>query len=55
MIKYVNICTKETISNCVEKYTRDIEYFSNKCYNNYCIFNNETNIIHCDDIYTIPR
>jgi len=50
MIEYnINICT------CIEKCTKDIEWFSNKCYNNYCIFNNETNIIHCDDIYTFPR
>ena len=25
--------------------------FTNKCYNNKCIFNNETPIVHCDDIY----
>jgi len=27
---------------------------SNKCYNNYCLFNNETLIIHCDNIYIKP-
>jgi len=51
----VDICTKETLGNCITKCTKDIECFSNKCYKNYCIFNNETNIVHCDDIYIIPN
>jgi len=38
IIKYnVNICAKKTIGNCIANYTKDIECFSNKCYNNYCI------------------
>jgi len=56
----VDICTKETLGNCITKCTKDIECFSNKCYKNYCIFNNETklhttSIVHCDDIYITPN
>jgi len=33
------------------KCTTDSECLSNKCSNNYCVFNEETPIIHCDNIY----
>jgi len=56
MIEFnANICAKETIGNCITNCTKNIECFSNKYYNNYCIFNNETNIVHCDDIYKTPK
>jgi len=32
----------------------DIECLSNKCLDNHCVFNEETPIIHCDDIYKPP-
>jgi len=28
----------------------DSECLSNKCYKNHCMYNNETPIVHCDDI-----
>jgi len=35
--------------------SNDSDCLSNKCFNNYCIFNNETPIVHCDSIYTGNR
>jgi len=41
----LNKCTIRKLCN------NDKECLFNKCYNNICIFNNETQIVHCDDIY----
>jgi len=30
----------------------DSECLSNKCYKNHCMYNNETPIVHCDNIYS---
>eukprot|EP00833_Pecoramyces_ruminatium_P014520 jgi/Orpsp1_1/1188552/evm.model.d7180000065679.1 len=35
--------------------TADSQCLSNKCIDNYCVFNDETPIVHCDDIYTGKR
>jgi len=35
--------------------SNDSDCLSNKCYNNYCIFNEKNPIVHCDDIYTGNR
>jgi len=32
----------------------NLECLSNKCIDNHCVFNEETPIVHCDDIYTPP-
>jgi len=40
--------------NDVTSCNNDKECLSNKCYKNICMFNNETQIIHCDNIYTKP-
>jgi len=34
------------------EYNNDLECLSNKCYKNNCMFNDETPIVHCDDIYS---
>jgi len=36
------------------KCTFDSECLSNKCFNNHCVFNEETPIVHCDNIYSGP-
>ncbi|ORX81614.1 hypothetical protein BCR32DRAFT_279613 [Anaeromyces robustus] len=57
LIKYItNTCRYEEIktNNCNSNIlcNNDFECLSNKCFNNYCVFNDETPIIHCDDIYS---
>jgi len=58
LIKYISeTCSYNVIEsdNC---YTinckNDNDCLYNKCYKNHCMFNNETDIIHCDDIYIKP-
>ncbi|OUM61582.1 hypothetical protein PIROE2DRAFT_12362 [Piromyces sp. E2] len=43
-----NICSSE------ERCTTDSQCLSNKCFRNYCVFNDATPIVHCDDIYSSP-
>ena len=43
----LNKCTIKNFCN------NDKECLSNKCYNNICIFNNETQIVHYYNIYII--
>jgi len=35
--------------------SNDSDCLSNKCFNNYCIFNEKNPIVNCDDIYTGNR
>jgi len=51
-IKYIiDACRIDNIDYCKTNCTTNIECLSNKCYNNKCIFNDETPIVYCDDIY----
>jgi len=55
--KYItHTCTYDDIKikkcNVLKNCTIDSECLSNKCFDNRCVFNNETSIIHCDAIYT---
>jgi len=58
LIKYISdTCAYKHIQSkkCYTvKCNKDIECLSNKCYKNHCMFNNETEIIHCNDIYIKP-
>ncbi|KAL6612695.1 hypothetical protein U3516DRAFT_548880 [Neocallimastix sp. 'constans'] len=50
----VDTCTYDNIklNNCFsKKCTTDIQCLSNKCIDEHCAFNEETPIVHCDDIY----
>ncbi|ORX41832.1 hypothetical protein BCR36DRAFT_587695 [Piromyces finnis] len=55
VIKYiVDTCSSEEIINgrCFsEKCISDAHCLSNKCIDSHCAFNEETPIVHCDDIY----
>jgi len=43
------ICYRNT---CISyKFNNDSECLYNKCFNNYCIFNDKAPIVHCDNIY----
>jgi len=55
--KYSNVTCNiyDNIRYCVSyECTTDSECLSNKCINNYCVFNEETPLVHCDDIYIQP-
>jgi len=58
LIKYIsNTCSYNNIEtdNCYSiNCNNDKDCLSNKCYKSHCMFNNETEIIHCDDIYIKP-
>ncbi|ORX33469.1 hypothetical protein BCR36DRAFT_412123 [Piromyces finnis] len=69
MIKYITYtCSYDNIisGKCSDKtcddygnYTyntckNDSECLSNKCFNNFCMFNEENPIDHCDDVYIKP-
>ena len=59
MIKYITeTCTYDELktynSGCINKCTSDSQCLSNKCSRNCCVFNDETPVVHCDDIYTPP-
>eukprot|EP00833_Pecoramyces_ruminatium_P010668 jgi/Orpsp1_1/1184700/evm.model.c7180000090632.2 len=41
--------------NSIKNCTTDSECLSNKCFNNFCAFNEENPIVHCDNIYTGGR
>jgi len=41
-------------NKCSSICKNDSDCLSNKCVNNFCVFNDETPIEHCDDIYTEP-
>jgi len=60
----IHICSYDNIN--IDKCTRgfcendmclyltcnsDIECLSNKCFKNYCVFNENNPVVHCDDIY----
>jgi len=32
----------------------DSQCLSKKCFSYYCVFNGETLVVHCDDIYFLP-
>jgi len=36
------------------KCTSDSECLSNKCFKNHCVFDEETPLVHCDNIYSAP-
>jgi len=52
-IKLKNPLIKRCYHNtCVSyKCNNDTECSYNKCFNNYCIFNDKVPIVHCDNIY----
>jgi len=53
--KYITgTCRIDNINvyDCPINCFKDIECLSNKCYNYNCVFNNETSIDHCDNIYS---
>jgi len=53
-IKYNNVSTVDTCSSnkCIlYSCSANSECLSNKCFNNLCVFNDETPIVHCDDIF----
>lgn len=56
LIKYIiKTCRSDNINNydCPIICYNNSECLSNsKCYNHHCIFNNETSIDHCDNIYS---
>jgi len=57
LIKYItHTCRYEEIESkeCKSSAScnNNLECLSNKCFNNYCVFNEETPIVHCDDIYS---
>jgi len=57
LIKYIsNTCTYDDIKSnkCIfmEKCKTDSQCLSNKCFDKYCVFNDETPVVHCDNIYT---
>jgi len=59
LIKYItDTCNYDDIiiNKChyITKCNSDNECLSNKCYKNHCMFNNETQIIRCDNIYMGP-
>jgi len=59
LIKYISLTfpydeIKLEKPNCLEKCTTDSQCLSNKCFYNCCVFNDETPIVHCDDIYSRP-
>ncbi|OUM56997.1 hypothetical protein PIROE2DRAFT_18158, partial [Piromyces sp. E2] len=59
MIKYItDTRTYDYINSldsaCIEKCNKDSQCLSNKCYHNCCMFNDETPVVHCDDIYIPP-
>jgi len=52
VIKYiVNTCRNDNTNECIKKCNINSECLSNRCLNNYYIFNEETPIINCDNIY----
>ena len=55
-IKYiVDTCNQNNLQECNTFCTTDSQCLSNKCFKNKCIFNNETPVVHCDDIYNSVR
>jgi len=54
----IDTCTYDSIEsntcNVLKQCNKDKECFYNKCFKNYCMFNNNNNITHCDDIYISP-
>ena len=58
MVKYISEFHRyenesETL-RCVEHCTTDSQCLSNKCFDKCCVFNDETPVVHCDDIYSPP-
>ena len=45
---------KENNFKCFKKCTTDSQCLSNKCIDNCCVFNEETPVVHCDNIYSYP-
>lgn len=52
-----NICTIETVKSnehfFCPKRSSDSKCLSNKCFENYCVYNEETPIVNCTDINSI--
>jgi len=59
LIQYITrTCSYDEIKNrdskCLKNCTIDSQCLSNKCIGSCCVFNDETPMVHCDDIYTYP-
>ena len=52
--KCINSTSNALENKCSSICKYDSDCLSNKCVNKFCVFNDETPIVHCDDIYTEP-